>query len=120
MRSARAMTESSTPQLDPPTWVCQVSHPRWEALGADTADPARALIDQALAQTHLGAQVGDELGGDPGLGQRTGQQQVAEMTGVGAVGLGPPLLSPQCPGVRGLRAMCSEPAPLQLLTAERP
>jgi hypothetical protein len=28
-----------------------------EALGADTADPARALIDQALAQTHLGAQV---------------------------------------------------------------
>jgi hypothetical protein len=74
--------------------------------------PGGALVHERFAQPHLGADVSDVGGRDPGLGQRPTQQQVTQVVGVGPVGLGPPLGAAQRPGVGRLRQMARNPAPM--------
>jgi hypothetical protein len=68
-----------------------------------------------LAQPYLGAEVSDVGGWDPGLGQRPAQQQVTQVTGVGPVGLGPPLGAAQGAGVGRLGQLGAKPGAHDLL-----
>ncbi len=54
----------------------------------DALLPLAALIDERVTQTDAGAQVEQVLGRDPGLRQPPDHQQLAQVPGVGAVGLG--------------------------------
>jgi hypothetical protein len=63
----------------------------------DALVPAGALADQGTAQPNPGPRVGDVGRWHPRPGQRAGAQQLAQVAGVGAVGLGAwPLLSRAC------------------------
>jgi hypothetical protein len=83
--------------------------------GVDALMPGGALVHERFAQPHLGADVSDVGGRDPGLGQRPTQQQVTQVVGVGPVGLGPPLGAAQRPGVGRLRQMGAKPGAHDLL-----
>src|SRR5512132_3577274 len=56
--------------------------------------PLAALVDQRVAQPHACAQIEDVLGRDPRLRQPVDHHQLAQMPGVGPIGLGP-LLRPR-------------------------
>src|SRR5512132_4138408 len=64
--------------------------------------------------------VGDVGGWHPGLGQGAGAQQLAQVVGVGAVGLGAPLRATQGAGVGRLGQVRTDPGTLQLLGDEPP
>lgn len=58
--------------------------------------------------------------GDPRLGETADGQEVAEVAGVGAVGLGSALRSPQGPGVGRLCEVGLDPGPAEFLDHEQP
>ena len=68
----------------------------------DALQPFRTVIDERLAQPHLGAQIEDVRGRDPGLGQALSHQQLAQQPGVELVGLGTALAVLAHPCLRGL------------------
>jgi hypothetical protein len=57
----------------------------------DALVPAGVLADQGTAQPDLGACVGDVRRWHPRRWKRAGAQQLPQVAGVGAVGLGAPL-----------------------------
>jgi hypothetical protein len=70
--------------------------PWWKSeRGLDSLQPARALVDQRLAQPRAGAPLAHVRGRDPGLGQAPLAEQRPQPARVLAVGLGAPLLTPQ-------------------------
>lgn len=73
-----------------------------------------------MAQPDAGAQIEDVRRRDPGLGQPAGHQQLAQVTGIGAVVLGMLLVTAQRGGVRGLGQMHNGSDPVQLLDHEPP
>jgi hypothetical protein len=80
--------------------------------GVDALMPGGALVHQRFAQPHLGADVSDVGGRDPGLGQRPTQQQVTQVVGVGPVGLGPPLGPRSARVSAGSARWARNPAPM--------
>jgi hypothetical protein len=86
----------------------------------DALVPAGALADQGPAQPDLGTRVGDVRRWHPRLGQGAGAQELAQVAGVGAVGLGPPLGAAQRPGVGRLGQVGAAPGTLQFLGDEPP
>jgi hypothetical protein len=91
-----------------------------EELGLDAVLPGRALVDERLAQPHLGAQLADVLGRDPGLRQAPLEPQVAQVAGVEAVGLGAPLPPAQAARLGRLGQVGRDAGRLQLLDDEAP
>jgi hypothetical protein len=73
--------------------------------GLDALQPARALVDQRLAQPGAGAPLEHMRGRDQGLRQPPLQEQRAQPPGVLAVGLGAPLPAPQGAGLDRLGQM---------------
>jgi hypothetical protein len=81
--------------------------------------PAGVLADQPTAQPDPGAGGGDVGGWHPRLGQRARAQQIAQVAGVGAVGLGAPLGTTQRAGLGRLGQVPGDPGALQLLATNR-
>jgi hypothetical protein len=80
--------------------------------GVEGLLPGGALVHERFAQPHLGAEVSDVGGRDPGLGQRPTQQQVTQVVGVGPVGLGPPLGPRSARVSAGSASWARTPAPM--------
>ena len=68
-----------------------LGQPMVEQDRVDALLPAGPLADQPAAQPDLGASVGDVRRWRPGLRQGAATQQLAQVAGIGAVSLGPPL-----------------------------
>jgi hypothetical protein len=81
----------------------------------DALVPAGPLTDQRVPQPDLRARVGDVGRWRPRLGQRAGAQQLPQVAGVGAVGLGAPLGAAQGAGVGRLGQVRPTPSTLELL-----
>jgi len=110
-------------QPGPPVGGEQIGAVRQPMVEQDRVDalvPAGVPADQRTAQPDLGARVGDVGWWHPRLGQRAGAQQLPQVAGVGAVGLGAPLGAAQRPGVGRLGQVRAEPGALQLLGDQPP
>jgi hypothetical protein len=78
------------------------------------------LLAQVLEQLQPGAHLQHVRRRDPRLGQPPVGEQLAQQSGVGAVGLGPPFRSARGRGVGRLGQMRLDPGALQLLDDEPP
>jgi hypothetical protein len=78
-----------------------LGHSVMEELHLNALLPGGALVDKRLGQPHLGAQLDQVLGWNSGLRRAALEQQVAQVAGVEAVRLGPPLAAAQPPGSAG-------------------
>ena len=88
--------------------------------GLDALLPLAALSDEGVAQADLGAQIEQVVGRNPRLGQPADHHQLAQVAGVGAVGLGA-LLGAAPRGRFGrLGAVHLRPDRAQLLDDEAP
>jgi hypothetical protein len=88
--------------------------------GLDALLPFAALSNQGVAQPDLGAQIEQVVGRDPRLGQPADHQQLAQVAGVGAVGLGALLVAPACRRLGRLGEMHLRADRPQLLDDEPP
>src|SRR5829696_5880818 len=86
----------------------------------DSLQPARALVDERLAQPRAGAPLAHVRRRDPGLRQPTVAEQRAQPAGVLAVGLGAPLLAPQRARLDRLGQMRDRPGLDQRLAHKQP
>ncbi len=86
----------------------------------DALHPGGVLLAQVLEQLQPGAHLQHLLGRDPRLGQPPAGEQLAQMPGVGAVGLGPPLRPARGRGLGRLGQMRLHSATAQLLHHEPP
>jgi hypothetical protein len=75
--------------------------------------PSGALIEQVFVEPHRRSSLKHVRRRDPRLGQATVQQELAEVTGVGSVRLGPLLLASQRRRLRRLRDVGLDPSPIQ-------
>jgi hypothetical protein len=100
-------------QLPPPRGAVVIEH------GLDPLLPLRVLLDQCVPQPHLRAQIENVIGRNPRLRQPPGQQQLAVMAGVRAIGLRAPLGPAPRRGFRGLGQMLSAPTARSSSTRNR-
>jgi hypothetical protein len=82
--------------------------------------PLAALVDERVAQPHPAAQLVQMPGRDPRLRQPPGHQQLAQMSGVGAIALGTLLGAAARRRLRRLGQVDLRPDRLELLDREAP
>jgi hypothetical protein len=80
--------------------------------GVDPLLPLATIVDQRMAKPDSGAQIEQMIGHDPALRQTAGQQQLAQVLGVGTVGLGVLLLSAQRSANRCAALSCASADPV--------
>jgi hypothetical protein len=97
-----------------------VGQPVVEQDRMDALVPGGPLTHQGTTQADLGTRIGDVRRWHPRLRQRASAQQLPQVVGVGAVGLGAPLGATQRAGVGRLGQVRAEPGALQFLGDEPP
>lgn len=100
--------------------LAAVSQPVVVEHRADALLPLAALVDKGVTQPHPRAQIEQMIGRDPRLRQPPVHQQLPQMPGVSAVGLGPLLLPAQRARLRRLAQMHPRANATQLLAHEAP
>jgi hypothetical protein len=88
--------------------------------GLDALLPLAALVDQGVAQAHLGPQVEQVLGRNPRLGQAPDHQQLAQVARIGTVSLGALFVAASRRGLGRLGEMDIGTDRMQLLGHEPP